>query len=78
MGSGESSYARIASASSTKMCRGTAFIAASTISSRMPSARSRSIMRARVRSDVMPIPLVPLPPAPSAAIAFLPAVTRAR
>src|SRR5690348_13170095 len=68
IGSGESSYARIASASSTKMWRGTAFIAESTASSRMPSVRSRSIIRARVRSDVMPLPLVPLLPAPGAAI----------
>src|SRR4029077_3118027 len=45
-----------ASASSTKMWRGTAFIAASTTSSRMPSARSRSTILARVRVEVIPMP----------------------
>ena len=49
----------MASASSTKMCRGTAFIAASTTSSRMPCSRSRSTIRARVRAEVMPMPDIP-------------------
>ena len=38
------------------MCRGTAFIAASTTSSRMPCSRRRSTIRVRVRADVMPMP----------------------
>ena len=49
-GSAMSSYARLASASSTKMCRGTARMPSSTTSSRMPCSRSRSTMRvARAR-----------------------------
>src|SRR5215471_6506069 len=39
------------------MCRGTAAIAASTVSSLTPNSRTRSIMRARVRVEVMPMPL---------------------
>src|SRR6516225_2724549 len=39
------------------MCRGTVAIAASTVSSLTPSSRTRSIMRARVRVEVMPMPL---------------------
>src|SRR6185369_5488342 len=38
------------------MWRGTAFIAASTTSSRMPSARNRSTILARVRVEVVPMP----------------------
>src|SRR6476620_11319986 len=48
-----------------------AFIAESTSSSRMPSARRRSTMRARVRSDVMPLPLI-RPAPPSVPIARIP------
>src|SRR6476620_9490037 len=46
------------------MWRGIAFIAESTSSSRMPSMRRRSTIRARVRSDVMPLPLSPPPAVP--------------
>ena len=61
MGSATSSYAREAMPSSTNLCRGISPIASSTRSSAMPSRRSMSTMRRRVRSDVMPMPLpVPL------------------
>src|SRR5215813_6594233 len=39
------------------MCRGTAAIAASTVSSLTPNSRTRSTIRARVRVEVMPMPL---------------------
>src|SRR5437879_4620278 len=58
----------MASASSTKMWRGTALIAASTISSRIPSTRSRSTIRARVRSDVIPMPVCVGPRVPIARV----------
>ena len=58
--------ARVASASSTKMWRGVVFIASSTSSSRIPSARSRSTMRLRVRVDVIPIPAILSPSVPIA------------
>ena len=73
IGSGASSYARIASASSTKMWRGTAVSAASTTSSRIPCSRRRSTIRARVRADVMPIPVRRVS-SPSVPIARLPVV----
>src|SRR5271168_3984365 len=38
------------------MWRGISPIAASTVSSPMPFSRRRSIMRARVRAEVMPLP----------------------
>ena len=56
IGSASSSYARLASPSSTKACRGTAAIAPSTVSSATPCLRSRATIRSRVRCEVMPTP----------------------
>src|SRR5579883_2821936 len=56
MGSAVSSYARLPSASSTKMWRGTLRIRSSTARLVMPCSRSRCTSRSRVRAEVMPMP----------------------
>src|SRR5512145_3332043 len=57
IGSAVSSYARLASASSTNRCRGTLRIRSSTSGLTMPCSRRRATSRSRVRAEVMPIPL---------------------